>query len=127
MPEMKATLVLERMGPRALVAQSRSVSRSKPAVRNRSLIPYYSVYRPEASLRYLVRGPGRFRVAQSNLAITHKSGDRVPRNSVQAISRIQVLGGSRCQMGDLDRFSATSEQCLRCVRVVRSDLVGFDK
>ena len=30
-------------------------------------------------------------------------------------------------MGDLDRFSATPEQCLARVRVVGSNLVRFDK
>ena len=43
------------------------------------------------------------------------------------IGRIQVAGGDRCVMGDLDKFSYTGGACLDRVRVVPSDLVRFDK
>ena len=43
------------------------------------------------------------------------------------IGRVQVAGGDRCVMGDLDKFSYTGGACLERVRVVPSDLVQFDK
>ena len=47
--------------------------------------------------------------------------------SCQEIARLQVSGGDRCTMGDLDRFSLEEGECLKRVRVVPSDLVRFDK
>ena len=47
--------------------------------------------------------------------------------SCQEIARLQVSGGDRCVMGDLDRFSFDSGVCLSRVRVVESKLVRFDK
>lgn len=47
--------------------------------------------------------------------------------SCQDIARLQVSGGDRCVMGDLDRFSFEEGQCLARVRVVPSNLVRFDK
>jgi len=43
------------------------------------------------------------------------------------IARLQVGGGDRCEMGELDRFSNDKGLCLGKVRVVASDLVQFDK
>jgi hypothetical protein len=43
------------------------------------------------------------------------------------IARLQVSGGDRCDMADLDKFSPTDGQCLARVRVVESNLVRFDK
>ena len=47
--------------------------------------------------------------------------------SCKEIGRIQVSGGDRCVMGDLDRFTYTGGACLERVRVVPSNLVKFDK
>ena len=46
--------------------------------------------------------------------------------SCQDVTRLQVSGGERCVMGDLDRFTQGEGECLRRVRVVPSDLVRFD-
>jgi len=43
------------------------------------------------------------------------------------IARLQVSGGDRCVVGDLDRFSPADGECLARVRVVESNLVRFDK
>jgi hypothetical protein len=47
--------------------------------------------------------------------------------SCQEIARVQVSGGERCVMGELDRFSFDDGECLRRVRVVPSSFVRFDK
>jgi len=43
------------------------------------------------------------------------------------IGRVEVTGGDRCVMGDLDKFSYTGGACLDRVRVVPSDFVRFEK
>jgi len=43
------------------------------------------------------------------------------------IARVQVSGGDRCVMGDLDRFAFDEGVCLSRVRVVASPLVRFEK
>ncbi len=45
----------------------------------------------------------------------------------QDIARVQVLGGDRCVMGELDRFGHPDGACLKLVRVMASELVRFDK
>src|SRR5688572_11855719 len=45
----------------------------------------------------------------------------------QDIARVQVVGGDRCVMGDLDRFGQPDGACLKLVRVLASELVRFDK
>lgn len=45
----------------------------------------------------------------------------------QNIARVQVVGGDRCDMGELQKFSYVKGQCLARVRVLESDLVRFDK
>lgn len=43
------------------------------------------------------------------------------------ISRVQVTGGSRCTMGDLDMMNASSGACLDRIRVVPSSVTQFSK
>jgi len=43
------------------------------------------------------------------------------------IARLKVVGGDRCSMGELDRFSPEKGICLERVRVVPSDLLPFEK
>ena len=45
----------------------------------------------------------------------------------QEIARVQVVGGDRCVMGDLHKYTDEKGQCLARLRVVASDLVRFDK
>jgi hypothetical protein len=45
----------------------------------------------------------------------------------QDIAKLQVLGGDRCEIGELNRFSDEKGRCLALLRVVPSDLVKFEK
>jgi len=45
----------------------------------------------------------------------------------QDIAKLQVLGGDRCEMGDLNKFTDAKGRCLALVRVVPSDLLKFEK
>jgi hypothetical protein len=43
------------------------------------------------------------------------------------IARLQVVGGERCEMGELNKFSDVKGQCLARLRVAPSTLVRFEK
>ena len=45
----------------------------------------------------------------------------------QEIAKLQVLGGDRCEMGELNKFTDGKGLCLALVRVVPSDLLKFEK
>ena len=124
-PDDEAVLVLERMSPLGNGCQLAVRLENKLTYEIRSLVPYYSVYRVGGVLYDTSSG------GQGFSAI--RPGDSQRREiefqgiACDAIGRIRISGGGRCQMGDLDRFSATPEQCLARVRVVSSDLVRFEK
>ena len=121
----EAILVLERVSQRGSGCQIDVRLENKLPYEIRSLVPYYSAYRANGVIYDTVSG------AQGFGSI--KPGDKQSRPIEFAgipcneISRVQIVGGGRCQMGDLDKFSATPEQCLARVRVVASDLMRFDK
>jgi hypothetical protein len=89
----------------------------------RSLVPEFKAYRPNGVVYDSV-----FRAFQFI-----KPGDSQTRElrfdgiACPDIARVQVTGGDRCEMGDLDKFSPVKGKCLEQVRVVESDLVRFDK
>jgi len=91
----------------------------------RSLVPYYSAYRADGVIYDTVSAGSSF--------ASMKPGDKLVREidftgiGCRDIVRVQVVGGDRCEMGDLDKFSAVKGRCLARVRVVESDLVRFDK
>jgi len=120
-----ANLVLERVTPRGNGCLLGVRLDNKLSYEIRSLVPYYSVYRAGGVLYDTSSG------AQGFSGI--RPGDAQRREiefqgiPCDAIGLIRVVGGGRCQMGDLDRFSATPEECLARVRVVASDLVRFEK
>jgi hypothetical protein len=90
----------------------------------RTLVLHYSAYRD--GVVYDTQA------ARSGFAAL-RPGDRQFRHveftgiSCKEISRLQVVGGDRCVMGDLHKFSEGTGMCLARVRVVQSDLVRFDK
>jgi hypothetical protein len=45
----------------------------------------------------------------------------------QDIAKLQVLGGDRCEMGELNRFTDGKGLCLALLRVVPSELLPFEK
>jgi len=89
----------------------------------RSLVPEFSIYRASG-----VVYDSKF----SGFAFV-KPGDSQTREvrfngiACEDIVRVQVGGGDRCEMGELDKFSPVKGECLARVRVVASDIVRFDK
>jgi hypothetical protein len=89
----------------------------------RSLVPEFSAYRASGVIYDSVFASFQFL----------KPGDEQRREvrfrgiACQDIGRLQVGGGDRCDMGDLDRFTPVRGKCLALIRVVPSELVRFDK
>src|SRR5258706_5976598 len=89
----------------------------------RSLVPQFSAYRPNGVIYNTVGAAFAF----------VKPGDSQRREvqfrgiDCRDISRLQVTGGDKCDMGELDRFSSSTGDCLGRIRVLASDAVRFDK
>lgn len=62
-----------------------------------------------------------------------RPADRVERSidfsriTCAEIARVQVVGGDRCEMGPLHKFSEPNGQCLARLRAVPSGILRFDK
>jgi len=88
-----------------------------------SLVPQFTVYRAN-DVAYST---------QSSSFGPVRPGDRISRSlqfrgiGCGDIVKLQVHGGDRCEMGDLNKFSDANGQCLARVRVVASDLLPFEK
>jgi hypothetical protein len=89
----------------------------------RNIVPSFSVYRANGVL-YETRGVGFYSIKPGN---STERDVRFEGITCKEIVHLQVSGGDRCEMGDLDRFSYEGGACLQRVRVVPSDIVRFDK
>ena len=88
-----------------------------------NIVPYFSAYRPSGVL-YDSVGIGFYSIKPGNSLYREVVFQGI---TCKEIDRLQVTGGDRCVMGDLDRFSSEYGKCLARVRVVPSDLVRFEK
>ena len=89
----------------------------------RSIVPEFKVYRATGVVYDSVFGAFQFiKPGDSQTREVRFEGIACP-----DIVRVQVAGGDRCEMGELDKFSPVKGRCLAQVRVVESDLVRFDK
>jgi len=90
-----------------------------------NIVPQFSAYRGDGVIYDTVFVSPAF----SRL----KPGDRQQREvqfagiTCRDIAKVQVKGGDRCEMGDLDKWSGVKGRCLERVRVVASELVRFEK
>lgn len=89
----------------------------------RSIVPQFTVYRSNDvaySTQSASFGPVR-------------PGDQISRSlqfrgiACTDIAKLQVHGGDRCDMGDLNKFSEANGQCLARIRVPPSALLRFEK
>lgn len=123
--EGEAVLVLERRIERGNNCRFAMRLSNNLPYEIRSLVPYYAAYRADGVIYDTVASPSSF--------ASMKPGDALSREiefagiACRDIVRVQVVGGDRCDMGDLDKYTQTKGQCLTRVRVVASDLVRFDK
>jgi len=89
----------------------------------RSLVPVFSVYRTEGVVYDSVFQSFQF-IKPGDTQLQEVRFDGL---ACKDIVRVQVGGGDRCEMGELDKFSPDKGKCLSLVRVVPSDVVRFDK
>lgn len=88
-----------------------------------NIVPYFAVYRSNDIMHD----------TQSAAFHTIRPSDTVEREvdfgriTCAEIARIQVTGGDRCDMGELNKYSPQDGQCLARVRVVPSELARFSK
>jgi hypothetical protein len=88
-----------------------------------NIVPSFSVYRANGVL-YETRTVGFYSIRPGNSLYREVFFQGI---ACSEIARLQVSGGERCVMADLDKYSSTGTACLDRVRVVPSELVRFDK
>ena len=87
------------------------------------IVPYLSVYRANGVVHETAS------VAFQSIRPSDKIQRAVDftRIACPEIARVQVTGGDRCEMGDLNKFADAKGQCLERVRLAPSEIVRFDK
>lgn len=92
----------------------------------RSLVPELTVYRSQAGkdVPYSAQlvGFGPVRPGDAHRRALQSAG-----LACAEVARLQVGGGERCEMGDLNKFSDAPGQCLARLKVMPSELLRFDK
>lgn len=89
----------------------------------RSLVPEFQVLRGNGvpySSQMLGFGPVR-------PGDTHRRAVQFPGIGCADIARLQVQGGDRCEMGELNKFSDAPGQCLARVKLAATEGLGFEK
>jgi len=89
----------------------------------RNIVPRFVIYRTN-DVAYEARTLAFYSINPGNSSYRETMFRGI---ACKEIGRIQVTGGDRCLMGDLDKFEYTGGACLERVRLVPSDLVRFDK
>jgi hypothetical protein len=88
-----------------------------------SLVPQFTVYRAnDVAYNAQTASFGRIRPGDQSRRSLRFGGI-----ACAEIARLQVGGGDRCEMGDLNKFSDANGQCLARVRVLASPLLPFEK
>jgi hypothetical protein len=89
----------------------------------RSLVPDFTVFRAnDVAYNSQLTGFGPVRPGDQHRRSTQFAGI-----ACSEIAKLQVGGGDRCEMGDLNKFSEAKGQCLARVRVLPSELLRFEK
>lgn len=89
----------------------------------RSLVPDFTVFRAnDVAYNSQLTGFGPVRPGDRHRRATQFAGI-----ACSEIAKLQVGGGDRCEMGDLNKFSEAKGQCLARVRVLPSELLRFEK
>jgi hypothetical protein len=122
-PEGEAVLVLQQKIERGAHCRVAVQIVNNLPYEIRNIIPYLSAYRASGAMHETVS------IAFHSVRPGDKMAQTVDfsRITCAEITRVQVTGGDRCDMGELHRFSEANGQCLARVRVAPSELARFDK
>lgn len=125
-PPAQAELLLERRRDEPGGCRFELALNNSLGYEIRSLVPELTVYRSQAgkdvpySAQLVGFGPVRPGDA-------HRRALQFAGIACAEVSRLQVGGGERCEMGDLNKFSDAPGQCLARLKVMPSELLRFDK
>ena len=87
------------------------------------VVPYFSAYRANGVMHQsLGRGFQNLRPTDSKTRVVEFVG--IPCDDIK---RIQVVGGDRCEMGELSKFTPDKGVCLARIQVLPSDKLTFEK
>lgn len=87
------------------------------------VVPYFSAYRANGVMHQsLGLGFQNVRPTNSKTRVVEFTGI-----SCDDIARVQVVGGDRCEMAELTKFTPDKGACLARIRVVPSDKLTFEK
>lgn len=87
------------------------------------IVPYFSAYRASGVMHQsLGVGFQNVRPTDSRSRVVEFTGI-----GCNDIARIQVVGGDRCEMGELSKFTPDKGVCLGRVQVMPSKLLTFEK
>lgn len=89
----------------------------------RSLVPEFAVLR-SSGVVYTTQGLGFGPVKPGD---THRRDLRIVGIACADIAKLQVQGGDRCDMGELNKFSDAKGECLARMKVLPSALLSFEK
>jgi hypothetical protein len=89
----------------------------------RSLVPEFAVLR-SSGVVYTTQGLGFGPVKPGD---SYQRDLRILGIACQDIAKLQVQGGDRCDMGDLNKFSDAKGECLARLKVLPSALISFEK
>ncbi len=89
----------------------------------RSLVPEFSAYRA-GDVVYSTQSAGFGFVRPGD---SHRRAVQFPGIACGEVVRVQVGGGDRCEMGDLNKFSDVTGLCLARLKVLPSTLLPFGK
>jgi hypothetical protein len=89
----------------------------------RSLVPEFSAYRA-GDVVYSTQSAGFGFVRPGD---SHRRAVQFPGIACGEVVRVQVGGGDRCEMGELNKFSDVTGACLARLKVLPSTLLPFGK
>jgi hypothetical protein len=119
----QATLALESktpFGPNCRIALTMTNRLPYEIVQ---IVPYFSAMRANGVMHQsLGLGFQNVRPTDSKTRVVEFTGI-----ACEDIARIQVVGGDRCEMGELTKFSPDKGQCLARIKVMPSDVLTFEK
>jgi hypothetical protein len=122
-PEAQADLQLMRRVDAAGGCQFNIMVTNHLSYEIESLVPAFAAQR-NSGVIYATKSIGFAAVKPGDSRVRQLLFEGI---SCQDITKLHVVGGDRCEMGELNRFTDGKGKCLALVRVVPSDLLKFEK
>lgn len=125
-PPAQAELLLERRLEAPGGCRFEMALQNTLAYEIRSLVPEFTVFRQQgtSAVAYSTQLAGFGPVRPGD---QHRRALQFAGIACADIARLEVGGGDRCEMGDLNKFSDARGQCLARLRVKPSELLRFEK